>query len=741
MKAKRVKYKFNFITFLKGLAFAAFAVGLALAIITYNPLDRSFNHTSNLPVTNLLGPIGSYTSNILVELFGISALLFVLVPLIWSGHCLFSNLLTSFWLKLSSLLISVIILSTISTELGRVSWPLSMQAGGVVGKLLYNLIPHMYRVGSSPLLAVLLLIFLYLACGIKLGVWQRLVKNLYLLIAYSCRLTWYSFLCLSRFVRIIVGKFKRKQEYELPYQELLKSTVQDMPLITKPIKSAPVAKTIKPQGNFILPTLDLLNPVNPKMAKNHLTPAMLEENSDRLMRTLSDFGIKGKMLGNYPGPVVTLYELEPAAGTKSSRIIGLADDIARSMCALSTRISTVPGKNSIGVELPNQIREVVYLKEMIQSPEYQNSQHILPIILGKDIGGSPIIVDLATMPHLLVAGTTGSGKSVAINTMILSLLYKLTPEQCKLVMIDPKMLELSVYDGIPHLLAPVVTESPKAVVALKWTVKEMENRYRLMASLGVRNILGYNQKIEEAGAKGIKLSKQVQTGFDPETGRPIYEEIALDVKPLPYIVVIVDEMADLMIVAGKEIEASIQRLAQMARAAGIHIIMATQRPSVDVITGVIKANFPTRISFQVTSKIDSRTILGDSGAEQLLGKGDMLYMSGGNKIRRIHGPFVADSEVEHVVNFLKSQAAPVFTVDITEDDDEAQTALSLQECDELYEQAVALVMGERKVSISYIQRYFKIGYNRSATIVEQMERNGIVSKADAMGKREIIVPE
>lgn len=739
MKAKKLKYKFNFLTFLWGLIYLSFAVGLALAILTHNPHDPSFNHTSSALPTNLLGKVGSYSSDILMELFGVSSLLFIIVPLIWSGHCLLSNLLTSFWFKFTSLLVSVLLLSTLSAEYGI--WFGQLRAGGVVGKLLYGMIPAAYKVASLPVISVLLFICIYTACGIKLELWHGLIKRIIKLAVYIGRLFWYSTLCVWRFARIIVGKFSKRAEYAMPYQELLKTTVEDIEPIIKQVKKAPPPKTIiRPQSNFDLPAIDLLNPANPKAAKNNLTQSMLDENSDRLMQTLSDFGVSGKMMGYYPGPVVTLYEMEPAAGTKSARIIGLADDIARSMCALSTRIATIPGKNSIGIELPNQVREVVYLKEMIESSEYQSANHAIPIILGKDIGGSPVVVDLATMPHLLVAGTTGSGKSVAINTMILSILYHLTPEQCKLVMIDPKMLELSVYDGIPHLLAPVVTEPSKAVVALKWTVKEMENRYRLMASLGVRNIVGYNQKIEEAGSKGIKLSKQVQTGFDPETGRPIYEEIALDVKPLPYIVVIVDEMADLMIVAGKEIEASIQRLAQMARAAGIHIIMATQRPSVDVITGVIKANFPTRISFQVTSKIDSRTILGDSGAEQLLGRGDMLYMSGGNKIRRIHGPFVADGEVESVVRFLKSQAAPVYTVDITEDEEEGSSAMSLDECDELYEQAVSLVLSERKVSISYIQRYFRIGYNRAATIVEQMERNGIVTKADAMGKREIIEP-
>jgi S-DNA-T family DNA segregation ATPase FtsK/SpoIIIE len=459
-----------------------------------------------------------------------------------------------------------------------------------------------------------------------------------------------------------------------------------------------------------------------------------------LKKVLEDFGIKGNILEIRSGPVVTLYELEPAAGTKSSRIIGLADDIARSMSAVAARIAVVPGRNAIGIELPNKDREIVYLRELLETGEYQNSLNALPIALGKTISGEPVIVDLSRMPHLLVAGTTGSGKSVAINTMILSFLYRLTPEQCKFIMIDPKMLELSVYDGIPHLLAPVVTEPAKAVIALKWTVKEMEKRYRLMSNLGVRNISGYNKKVQEAIASGKVLEKTIQVGFDNNTGKPLVETIAVDMKLLPLIVVVVDEMADLMLVAGKDIETSIQRLAQMARAAGIHIIMATQRPSVDVITGVIKANFPTRISFQVTSRIDSRTILGEQGAEQLLGMGDMLYMAGVSRITRIHGPFVDDKEVEKVVMHLKKQGSPEYQEDVTDD-----AGLDVTDFDDndgsghsLYDQAVTIVRRDRKASTSYVQRCLKIGYNRAASIIERMEKEGIISPANHVGKREIL---
>ena len=470
---------------------------------------------------------------------------------------------------------------------------------------------------------------------------------------------------------------------------------------------------------------------------------VLQENARELEGVFQDFGVKGEITNVRPGPVVTLYELEPAPGTKSSRVIGLADDIARSMSAVAARVAVVPGRNVIGIELPNDRREIVMLREMIESPDFQENDARLALALGKNIGGEPIIVDLFRMPHLLIAGTTGSGKSVGINTMILSLLYRLSPEQCKFIMIDPKMLELSVYDGIPHLLAPVVTDPKKAVVALKWTVREMEERYKRMSKLGVRDIKGYNSRILQAEAKGEVLTRTVQTGFDRATGRAIYEQEEMDYDVMPYIVVIVDEMADLMMVAGKDIEAAVQRLAQMARAAGIHLITATQRPSVDVITGTIKANFPTRVSFQVTSKIDSRTILGEQGAEQLLGQGDMLYMAGGGRIMRVHGPFVADEEVEKVVRHLKKQGTPAYLDAVTdEEDDEAEDGEGgdLGESgDDLYDQAVAVVLRDRKASTSYVQRRLGIGYNRAASLVERMENEGLIGAANHAGKREILV--
>ena len=506
-----------------------------------------------------------------------------------------------------------------------------------------------------------------------------------------------------------------------------------------------------PSIEWEYPSVDLL--AVPRKADGvALTADMLEQNARLLETTLEDFGIRGEIIHVRAGPVVTLYELEPAPGMKSSRVIGLADDIARSMSALSARVAVVPGRNAIGIELPNERRETVYFREMVESEEFGDSKHKLAIALGKTIGGEPVIAELAKMPHLLVAGTTGSGKSVAINTMILSLLYRLKPEECRLIMVDPKMLELSVYDGIPHLLTPVVTDPKKAVVALKWAVREMEDRYKKMSKLGVRNIDGFNARVGHAKANGETIMMRVTTGFDRETGKPTTEEQAMDLTSLPYIVVIVDEMADLMMVAGKDIEGAIQRLAQMARAAGIHLIMATQRPSVDVITGTIKANFPTRISFQVTSKIDSRTILGEQGAEQLLGQGDMLHMQGGGRIYRVHGPFVSDDEVEKVVAHLKSQGQPDYLDSVT-DDVEGEAAADEDESDEgavfdksamgedegnLYEQAVKVVLRDKKSSVSYVQRRLQVGYNKAASLIERMEKEGILGPASHTGKREIL---
>ena len=498
-----------------------------------------------------------------------------------------------------------------------------------------------------------------------------------------------------------------------------------------------------PRGEWTMPPLAML--AEPKKGSSKISTDALEQNARLLEGVLDDFGVKGEIMNVRPGPVVTLYELEPAPGIKSSRVIGLADDIARSMSAVSARVAVVQGRNAIGIELPNQRRELVTLRELLASEDFEKSKHRLAIALGKTIGGEPVIVDLARMPHLLVAGTTGSGKSVAINTMILSLVYRMKPERCRLIMVDPKMLELSAYDGIPHLLTPVVTDPKKAVVALKWAVREMEDRYRKMSKVGVRNVDGFNARVAEARAKGETLTRTVQTGFHRETGEAIYEHEELALEELPYIVVLVDEMADLMMVAGKDIEGAIQRLAQMARAAGIHLIMATQRPSVDVITGTIKANFPTRVSFQVTSKIDSRTILGEQGAEQLLGQGDMLHMAGGGRISRVHGPFVSDTEVEKVVAHLKKQGQPEYLHAILEEEAEGDAPLpspgsmDAEELADHYDRAVNIVLRDRKVSTSYIQRRLSVGYNKAASLVERMEKEGVVSPPNHSGKREILI--
>ncbi|UVF19813.1 DNA translocase FtsK [Microvirga terrae] len=527
------------------------------------------------------------------------------------------------------------------------------------------------------------------------------------------------------------------------------SRVAPAPAAPKPGKR--MARESQPslldEENYQLPQLNLLaEPKRPSVPS--VSAEALEQNAALLEGTLEDFGVRGAITKVNPGPVVTLYELEPAPGTKSSRVISLADDIARSMSAVSARVAVVQGRNAIGIELPNHKRETVYLRELLASQDFEATKQKLALCLGKTIGGEPVIADLARMPHLLVAGTTGSGKSVAINTMILSLVYRLSPAECRLIMVDPKMLELSVYDGIPHLLTPVVTDPKKAVVALKWAVREMEDRYRKMSKLGVRNIDGFNARVVEAKAKAETITRTVQTGFDRETGEAIYEDEVMDLDPLPYIVVIVDEMADLMMVAGKEIEGAIQRLAQMARAAGIHVILATQRPSVDVITGTIKANFPTRISFQVTSKIDSRTILGEMGAEQLLGQGDMLYMAGGGRITRVHGPFCSDEEVEKVVAHLKRQGRPQYLEAVTAEEDEGGAAPDAAVFDQgefgapggdLYDQAVAVVLRDKKASTSYIQRRLQIGYNRAASLMERMENEGIVGPANHAGKREILL--
>ncbi|MBP9792280.1 MAG: DNA translocase FtsK 4TM domain-containing protein [Rickettsiales bacterium] len=727
-----------------GIAYIAWSTLCFTILLFYSAQDVSFNISTNAAPTHVLGTFGSYSADLLLQVFGFASYLLAIVPLLWGIKNLTSDSVTAIWVRIICLCVALPLLSWSFAHFHNIfsqNLPFT-SPGGAVGNLINNMIGEIKYYVSYVILAIFLIIINF-AIGTTLGEWLIILK-------YTIRTTKKILYILYQTTKILMqwihSKISKTDDadnlIDIPLSEgISQKTEEDIAIIKKIHK--PIEKIIeKPlkifntTNRYALPSSNLLNPY--KKNKNTNDDKLTKDKALELAQVLKDFGVQGQVTNYFQGPVVTLYELEPAAGTKSSRIIGLSNDIARSMKVISTRIAVIPGKNSLGIELPNKIREVVYLKEILEDQEYNDNSHKLPIILGKDIGGRSVVVDLTKMPHLLIAGTTGSGKSVAINTMILSLLFKHTPETCRFIMIDPKMLELSIYEGIPHLLAPVVTNPSKAISSLKWVVKEMENRYSLMSNLSVRNIENYNIKIMNSKEKGEKLFKTIQTGFDPETGAPIYEKAEIPLKTLPFIVVIVDEMADLMIVAGKEIEASVQRLAQMARASGIHIIMATQRPSVDVITGVIKANFPTRVSFQVTSKIDSRTILGDSGAEQLLGRGDMLYMSGGEKIKRVHGPFVDDSEVEKVVSFWKTQGTPDYSVDITSGAEQQNNSYSQNEKDELFEQAVALVKKDKRVSTSYIQRYFKIGYNRAANIVEQMEAQGIVSSPGHSGKREVL---
>jgi S-DNA-T family DNA segregation ATPase FtsK/SpoIIIE len=788
---------------LLGFAMLGAAAVMAIALLSYDALDPSAAMASGQTPTNWLGGAGAAASDTALRLIGLAVSVPVLAAACWGLRFRIHRTPSFLWLRIALLpLAAILAAAALSAVPPLASWPLAEGLGGALGasaqnnvwQLLIQIEPTIGGTGAAAVAGLAAFALIIWCAAPPLGpIWRAIrwfwaaLRWVYGLGAGGARQV-----SASRCV-VTTDDFDVDEYDEISVSEPAPHIVEpEAPARsrkalsdriggaltgrrsrdaqpnprkkTKPKapkqRKAPEAP-VKPKARraksgkqpdlplddgFQLPPLDLLQEADAEAERE--SEAVLDEKARSLEGVLDDFGVKGEIKHSRQGPVVTLYELEPAPGVKASRVIGLADDLARNMMAISVRVATVPGKNVIGVELPNSIRETVYLRELLASKEYK-AAGALPLVLGKDISGAPIIVDLARMPHLLIAGTTGSGKSVAINAMILSLLYAMTPEQCRFIMIDPKMLELSVYDGVPHLLAPVVTEPKKAVVALKWVVREMENRYRAMSTLGVRNIAGYNVKIDEARNKGESLTRRVQTGFDPDTGRPIYEEQALDMRALPFIVVVVDEMADLMLVAGKDIEATIQRLAQMARAAGIHIIMATQRPSVDVITGTIKANFPTRMSFQVTSKIDSRTILGEGGAEQLLGRGDGLYMAGGGRIKRVHGPFVEDEEVSDIVAFLKGQAPPEYIHSVTEDEsaadgipgfDPAGGSGSGDDDDAgLYDQAVAIVAKDKKASTSYLQRRLKIGYNRAASLIERMEQEGVVSPANHVGKREILV--
>ncbi|MEI8395001.1 MAG: DNA translocase FtsK 4TM domain-containing protein [Rhodospirillaceae bacterium] len=776
-----------------GLILSGALLGAALA--SYFPGDPSWNtikSTGAVPIYNLLGLPGAYVSDLVVQIIGLAGFLAVGALTVWGIRVfLLFTLPRPLWLAIQLGLACVCAAVAFQALSGLF---LRDNPGGSLGLLLLGHLAGAKAAGMIPvaLSSAVLGVLLYAgALGIPVLRSFHLIplaraggRALWLLVqlpfsarrrqreeapepARSGRALYDAALAAIRpeavesshaagNVRVeprfgapaASGSAEADPAAQSPHQSPHQSPAPSPRTTLRPIEQEPQEPL-----PYELPPLDLLRPAPVGETKHRVTESDMSRHAESLTGVLSDFGVRGSIQSARPGPVVTLYELEPAPGTKSSRVIGLADDIARSMSAVSVRVAVVPGRNVIGIELPNPKRETVWLRDLLETEAYSRTAARLALVLGKDIGGTPVIADLARMPHLLIAGTTGSGKSVGINTMILSLLYRMEPENCKFIMVDPKMLELSVYDGIPHLLAPVVTDPKRAVVALKWTVREMEDRYRAMSKLGVRNIEGYNARLRETRDANGALSRRVQVGFDPDTGKPLFEEQPLDLKELPYIVVVVDEMADLMLVAGKDIEAAIQRLAQMARAAGIHLIMATQRPSVDVITGTIKANFPTRISFQVTSKIDSRTILGEQGAEQLLGQGDMLYMAGGGRITRVHGPFVSDEEVESVVRFLKARGEPTYVDAVTEETDEdgegerrggASSAAAAPAAgatggeDELYDKAVALVCRERKVSTSFVQRFLRVGYNSAARLIERMEQDGVISKPNHAGKREVL---
>src|SRR5664280_3112926 len=773
-----------------GLALITLALLAAIALATWSVQDPSLSHATQTPVHNLLGFPGAIFSDLAMQLLGLAAIMLLLPEMLLGWRLLAHRPVGEKWRGLLWILATFLAAAFVSTLPRIGSWPLPTGLGGVFGDALLRAPAMVFGAplsGMALLVASVLFGFATAATvafaagmgwhrqdakrtirrdveedidedeGDRASAWLGMIAHA--LLSWKAR----AGRMLRRTPRTPLPAAMQhssgpRQEPRfdaygrvanlgnLPAEPAFADDEDNaQPTVRRrPAPRVPVRRSV---NGYVLPSLNLLTA--PRVSER-TTPSkdVIDANAVALESVLGDFGVRGEIIKAHPGPVVTLYELEPAPGIKSSRVIGLSDDIARSMSAISARVAVVSGRNAIGIELPNPTREKVYLRELLTGKDYNENAAKLPLCLGKTIGGESVIVDLARMPHLLIAGTTGSSKSVAINTMILSLVYRLRPDQCRLIMVDPKMLELSVYDGIPHLLTPVVTDPKKAVVALKWAVREMEERYKRMSKLGVRNVDGYNARLAEAKAKGETLHRTVHTGYDKETGEAIYEKEELELDPLPYLVVIVDEMADLMMVAGKDIEGAIQRLAQMARAAGIHVILATQRPSVDVITGTIKANFPTRISFQVTSKIDSRTILGEQGAEQLLGQGDMLYMAGGGRISRVHGPFVSDEEVEKVVRHLKTQGQPEYLEAVTAeeptDEDGAvfdSTGMGSEGGGDLFSQAVAIVKRDRKASTSYIQRRLQIGYNRAASLMERMELEGIVGQPNHAGKREILVEE
>ena len=702
------------------------ALGL-ISIISYNALDKSLNTISDAPPENILGIPGSYASDIMVQFFGILSIVVPATFVIFGFYKIIKKLKAP-WIKLVLILVGLFFLSSLFEKL--------YEAGGVLGSLALNEIESIiYKISLGVNVNLLESnIFIYVFFTL-IGVLSSLLITYGLLPSTSPDYSNYNMGAKEIIEEIPEKVTKIKKKKRTIFQPIIKKE--------KKVNRTVVEKSLQDHevtNGYVLPGLDLLSEVPSERKESKVSDKQINQNRDLLTTTLNDFGINGKIISVNPGPFVTLYELEPAPGVKSSRVISLADDISRSMSSISARIAVIPGKNSIGIELPNYNKETVYLREILESDIFVSKDDGIPLSLGKNIGGEPTIADLSRMPHLMIAGTTGSGKSVGINGMILSILYRFRPDECRLIMVDPKMIELSVYDGIPHLLSPVITNPKKAVVGLKWVVREMDDRYNRMSKLSVRTMEAFNEKAEEYRRKGKKFKRKIHTGYDDETGQPLYSEEEIEAKRMPFIVVVIDEMADLMLVARNDIEHLVQSLAQKARAAGIHLIMATQRPSVDVVTGTIKANFPTRIAFQVASKIDSRTILNEMGAEQLLGRGDMLYMSDGGKVVRVHGPFVSDDEVERVVGFIRKQETPEYIESITKEDGDGGNILSPQDDSEdaLFSQAVSIIIKDKRVSTSYIQRKLQIGYNRAARIIEEMEEKGIISEPNSQGKREII---
>ncbi len=732
---------------LRGGLLALAGAALVVMLATYNAADPSLNAASVREPTNALGGLGATVADVFMQSLGLAAWGAALLMVIFGVNRLAeADPDARRWkvrLRATGAVAGLLAFAGVmAAPPSPAAWPLARGLGGFWGDAvlggLAGLIALAPVPGAEIIAAVLLGLAAVFALAWGVGLNRRLIAE------------WWAHISARPAPSPVPARTKIERTPRAVLDGEIDDEDEDRPLEIRQPRPAPKRSTrearegqaafefVQP-GGFKLPELAML--AKPKARAASVDEGALRQNARLLESVLSEFGVRGQIDQIRPGPVVTLYELVPAPGVKHARVVALSDDIARSMSVASCRVAVVPGRNAIGIELPNARRETVFLRDLLASADFEKASQVLPLALGETIGGEPYIVDITKMPHLLIAGTTGSGKSVGVNAMILSILYRLPPDKCRFIMIDPKMLELSVYGGIPHLLAPVVTDPKKAIVALKWTVREMEDRYRRMSKIGVRNIAGYNERVAEAAAKGEHFERTVQTGFD-EHGRPVYESEKIRPDPMPYLVVVIDEVADLMMVAGKDIEGAVQRLAQMARAAGIHLIMATQRPSVDVITGTIKANFPTRISFQVTSKIDSRTILGEQGGEQLLGQGDMLYMAGGGRITRLHGPFVSDNEVEQVARFLREQGQPQYLEEVTASPEEEEDGFDYggggDGSNDLYDQAVAIVTRDGKASTSYIQRRLQIGYNRAASLMERMEDEGVVGPANHAGKREIL---